>query len=248
VADGVAIITVTDPGSETVKGKSLTVVVTVGSGAEPVPATIFSSDVTATAKKSISALSTVEITTEANTTGGKIFAVNNFTSDSKPEGEAKDMITNTANAYGYCITNNTTYFKIVLDKALQAGDVITSKGVINKDTEVGLWVTTEETRPSSCIAALTVAKGTAAWTTLSSYTIKEDDGLAGQTTIYIHRVAAKSTYFDEFTITRPAATGVKEVKSAGANAALKAGKYVKNGKLVIVRDGKQYNVNGVEIR
>ena len=174
---------------------------------EDVDKVIFSTDVIATGNVSIPAKTTQEITSvQATTTGGKIYAVNNFTDTSNPNGTAKNLIAKNTNAVGYCITNNTTFFKIELDEALQVGDKITSKGVINKDTVAGVWISTETERPSTCDAALTVAKGTAAWTSLSTYTVTAGDGLAGATTIYLYRATPKSTYFDEFVITRPAST------------------------------------------
>ena len=186
----------------------------------PTTETIFSTDVIATAAVSIPALTTQEITaTQATTTGGTISAVNNFTSTEKPDGDAKEMIKKNTNAFAYQFTNHTTFFKIVLNKALAVGDVITARGICGTTAssdglERGIWISTEDARPSECSAKLTIAAATsAAWGDLSSYTVQEGDGLAGATTIYLYRATAKSTYFDEFKITRTTTTAINGIET-----------------------------------
>ena len=51
----------------------------------------------------------------------------------------------------------------------------------------------------------------AGWGELPTYTITAGDGLAGATTFYLQRATSKSTYFTDFVITRPSATGIKNV-------------------------------------
>lgn len=224
-----------------------------GGGDDPTPQpstkTVFST--TATAALSVSALSSVEITSDnATTTGGKIYAVNNFTNDDKPDGEAKNMIKTQSKVVAFQHTNNTTYFKIELDEALQAGDVISSKAYLRDDTAIGLWLTPSEERPSAEPNTKMVSDkiSTTGWGELPTYTITADDGLAGVKTFYIHRATDKSTYFTDFTITRPSTTGINNVNvNLNDNGCLydlmgrrvdapKAGKvYIKGGKKFIMR-------------
>lgn len=224
-----------------------------GGGDDPTPQpstkTVFST--TATAALSVSALSSVEITSDnATTTGGKIYAVNNFTNDDKPDGEAKNMIKTQSKVVAFQHTNNTTYFKIELDEALQAGDVISSKAYLRDDTAIGLWLTPSEERPSAEPNTKMVSDkiSTTGWGELPTYTITADDGLAGVKTFYIHRATDKSTYFTDFTITRPSTTGINNVHvNLNDNGCLydlmgrrvtapQTGKvYIQNGKKFIMR-------------
>ena len=160
---------------------------------------LFSADVTTKDAVSFDASSTTEITsTYATITGGKMYAINQQTS-------AKELIKSNTNAVGFSFTNNNTFFKVELDNALQAGDVIASRGVSANGTR-GLWISTAESRPNECITVVTVDATSAAWVDLNPYTISEGDGLVGATTIYLYRATGNSTYFDEFTITRVGTT------------------------------------------
>ncbi len=163
---------------------------------------LFSADVTATTAMSFDAGSTTEITdNEATILGGKMYAVNNET-------DQKNLINKNTNAVGFSFTNTKTYFKLELDNALQVGDIISAVGVCGTDAERGIWILTESNRPSECPSSLITGTGDAAWVELSSYTITADDGLAGATTIYLHRATAKTTYFDLINITRPSTESV----------------------------------------
>lgn len=162
--------------------------------------TIFSADVIATAKVSFAAnTANQEITAEqANIEGGKLYATNG-------EANAKDLIGKQGNKFMFCLTNNTTFFKIELDNALAEGDIIAAKTYSRTDSGLGLWISTATSRPNSCTSALSIdAVESPAYEDFSSYTVTAEDGLVGAKTIYIYRAVGKSTYFDEFTITRPA--------------------------------------------
>lgn len=158
---------------------------------------IFSADVTATAAVSFEASSETRITSpNATITGGIMYAINQQTS-------AKDLIKENANAVGFSFTNNNTFFKIVLEDVLKAGDVIAARGVSNTSGPRGLWISTNESRPNDCSTVVTVEQSSSnAWVDLTPYTVKDGDGLAGASTIYLYRATANTTYFDEFTITR----------------------------------------------
>jgi hypothetical protein len=125
-----------------------------------------------------------------------MFAINEQDKD-------KELISKQGNEYMFCITNNNTSFKIVLTQALAIGDVISAMTYSRTDAALGLYVSTESTRPNTCSTKLSIDQvTTASYEALSSYTIVGEDGLVGATTIYIYRETGKSTYFDEFTITR----------------------------------------------
>ena len=151
--------------------------------------------------KSIVAVALAPGETEINTdmadiTGGTMSAINQ-------QAEDKNLINKQGSDYYFCLTNNNTFFKVVLKQALQVGDVITANTYSRTDTSLGLFVSTAGSRPGECATKLSIdATETGAPAAFSSYTIKEGDDLVGATTIYIYRETGKSTYFDEFKITR----------------------------------------------
>ena len=88
----------------------------------------------------------------------------------------------------------------------------------------------------------------AAWVDLSSYTVQANDDIVGATTIYLYRATAKSTYFNNFKITRPTSTSIINTKGDKADDSTvydlmgrrvttpQAGKlYILNGKKMIFR-------------
>ena len=175
-------------------------------GGDDISGVFFSADVIATDKVSFEANTTdQEITSEqATIKGGKLYATNGENSD-------KVLIGKQGNYYMLCLTNNSTRFKVELDHALAAGDIISAKTFSRTDSKLGLWISTATSRPNTCTAELAIdAVQTAAYEDFSSYTVTADDGLVGAKTIYIYRAVGKSTYFDEFTITRPADEPVAE--------------------------------------
>ena len=174
--------------------------VTLGALLEAESETIFSATVTATAKTAFSP-GTTEISSDmATISGGKMYAISEQTTD-------KDLIGKQSSYFMFCMTNNNTYFKVELEKALAVGDVISAMTYSRTDTDLGLWLSTAESRPGECATALTIdAVSAQAYEPLSSYTVAEGDGLAGATTFYIYRATGKSTYFNEFTITRSASS------------------------------------------
>lgn len=157
---------------------------------------IFSADVTATDKVSFEPGTTEITSTNAEIVGGKMYAING-------QDGAKELIGKQSSYYMFCMTNNNTCFKVELDKALAVGDVISAKTYTRTDTNLGLFISTATPRPNECSTKLSIDKAeTAGYESLSDYTIKEGDGLVGETTFYIYREVGKSTYFNEFTITR----------------------------------------------
>ena len=174
----------------------LTLLLCVCGGAWADTETIFSA--TPTAAWSVPASTTnAEITSSyATISGGKMYLTNEQTS-------AKEMIKEQGEM-AFQITNNNTYFRVVLNKALAAGDVISAKMQTRKDADLGLWFSTATSRPgtepTSKIVLATASSQD--WVTAPTYTVAENDGICGETTFYIYRHTGKSTYFNTFTITR----------------------------------------------
>lgn len=178
----------------------LTLLLTVCSGAWADSETIFSANPTAV--WSVPASTTdAEITSSVATiSGGKMYLTNEQTS-------AKDMIKSQGGEFAFQHTNNDTWFKVVLDEALQAGDVISARMQSRTDADLGLWFSTSTSRPgtepTSKIVLATASSQ--AWVKAPTYTVAEGDGICGETTFYIYRHTGKSTYFNTFTITREVA-------------------------------------------
>ena len=132
----------------------------------------------------------------ATIAGGKLFAINQQT-------DAKAMIKNQGGEVAFQCTNNNTFFKIVLDKALEAGDIISVRMQSRTDTDLGLFFAASDTRPNETTTSIILPTAQSqAWTNAPEYTVKANDGICGQTTFYAFRATGKSTYFNTFTITR----------------------------------------------
>lgn len=149
-----------------------------------------------------------EITaTYATITGGKMFAINQ-------QDEAKQMIKKQGDEYAFQCTNNNTFFKVVLNAALEAGDVISTRMQSRTDTDLGLWFATGDRPSEAPTAKIVLAKAAEqAWGNAPSYTVATGDGICGETTFYIYRHTGKSTYFNTFAITRGGASGIQSVKA-----------------------------------
>jgi hypothetical protein len=174
----------------------LTLLLAVCSGAWAETETIFSANPTAAWSVPASTKDSEITSSYATITGGKMYLTNEQTS-------AKDLIKKQGEM-AFQHTNNNTFFKVVLDKALQAGDIISTRMQSRTDADLGLWFSTATSRPgtepTSKIVLATASSQ--AWVTAPTYTVAEGDGICGQTTFYIYRHTGKSTYFNTFTITR----------------------------------------------
>lgn len=173
---------------------------------------IFFADVTATENIAFGPGETAITTAMANITGGSMTAI------SQQDAE-KNLIGKQSSNFYFCLTNNNTFFKVVLNKALAAGDVISANTYTRTDTGLGLFVSASDSRPSECTTKLSIdATETASAQPFSTYTVEAGDGLVGATTIYIYRETAKSTYFDEFKIARSSSgTEPQEIVAGDAN-------------------------------
>lgn len=173
---------------------------------------IFSATVTATADVNFEPGTTEIASNNATVVGGKVYAVNN-------QAEAKKLIGKKSNVYYFSMTNNNTYFKITLDKALAVGDVITAKALagVKNDNPKGLYVSTSEAtdgniNPAPACAGTSLNGGEDAMIdNLLNYTVTEGSEYVGATTLYVYRAAGATEYWGDFKITRAESTPVSTV-------------------------------------
>ena len=173
----------------------------------------------------------------AEIAGGKMYTINQQSSE-------KQMIKKQGNEYAFQCTNNNTFFKVVLDEALQAGDVISARMQSRTDTDLGLFFDKSDSRPSETTTSMIlVTAEEQAWVDVPTYTVAEGDAICGEKTFYIFRATGKSTYFNTFKITRAGATGIqsaKAEKAANTESYNLAGQKVsENYKGVVIMNGKK---------
>jgi len=195
--------------------------VAAGGGGDPEPVcptsgVVFSADVKVNSNQSFAASSTTKISAaQADVTGGEIYAINE-------QGSAKNLIAPQSSVGYFCQTNNNTYFKIELECALAEGDRMTAKGYGGtKDGDSnnkGIWVSTATSRPSTAPAADGTSATASLLNPILDYTVTSTDEYVGKKTIYVYRAAGASTYFDEFTITRPYAITFSSAKGSAPSA------------------------------
>lgn len=94
----------------------------------------------------------------------------------------------------------------IIKEALQAGDKINAKCYNNNKSEardLGLWLTTATSRPSSApTAALHKEIASSSTDDLPEYTVIAGDGICGEKTIYMYRHTGKNTIINNLIITR----------------------------------------------
>ncbi|MBQ9357562.1 MAG: chitobiase/beta-hexosaminidase C-terminal domain-containing protein [Prevotella sp.] len=142
-----------------------------------------------------------EITsTYASISGGAFYASNG-------ENSSKTFISKQSNAYAFASVGSKQGFKVVLEQALVAGDIISVNALTNGSGESngrGIWVTTSASRPNSAPTCSLVGVSSSKEYVNVNYTVATGDGLCGETTFYIWRATGNSTYFKDFAIVRPA--------------------------------------------
>ena len=134
---------------------------------------------------------------------------------------------------------NDVYVQINLDKALAVGDKISFTGNGNSSLEI-------------CMMANNTYSD-AEVTTNHLYTIPETSSLVGKTTLYVSRATSSNTYIQAITIMRPdndddtptAISEVQETKKFNSSSVQKA---IVDGKLIIIKDGKQFNAAGAQVQ
>lgn len=197
--------------------KFMTVAASSGGGEDPEPTCptegqLYSAVTTATGNISIATTTGLELNTSTHKTtvsGGKMYVVSGQSSN-------KNLITNGA----FCQTNDNTFFKIELDCALAAGDVISiSVGKDGSNTR-GVWVSTATSKPSSAPACALTAKSSTL--TPKTYTVTSTDEYVGKNVFYIYRATGNSTYFNNVVITRPYSVSYAELKEVAHTMPTKA--------------------------
>lgn len=160
------------------------------------PTTLYSAVVAATSAQSIPAGASNQRLTpsQATVTGG-------FMSVYNGQSSAKNLIATQNNKWWFSHTNNDTYFRIDLDCALQKGDIITADCYASEAAR-GIWISSATSRPGSAPACsgTTTSEGEAI-----NYKVTTSDEYYGKQTLYIYRATSNTTYFNNITITRPAA-------------------------------------------
>ena len=134
---------------------------------------------------------------------------------------------------------NDVYVQINLDKALAVGDKISFTGNGNSSLEI-------------CMMANNTYSN-AEVTTNHLYTIPETSSLVGKTTLYVSRATSSNTYIQTITIMRPdndddTPTAISEVQEAKKFNSSSVQKAIVNGKLIIIKDGKQFNAAGAQVQ
>ncbi len=155
----------------------------------------------------------LEITSaEATIVGGKMYAFSQ-------QADAKDLIKKQGGEYAFQFTNNNTYFKIVLDQALKAGDIISARMQSRTDTDLGIFFNTGARPSETTTAILFPTASEQSWAAAPTYTVAEGDGICGETAIFLYRATGKSTFFNEFVITRTGGTdGISTVSAVAEDA------------------------------
>ena len=134
---------------------------------------------------------------------------------------------------------NDVYVMITLSKPLAVGDKISFTGNGNSSLEI-------------CMMANNTYSNAEA-TTNHLYTIPETSSLVGKTTLYVSRATSSNTYIQTITIMRPdndddTPTAISEVQEAKKFNSSSVQKAIVDGKLVIIKDGKQFNAAGAQVQ
>ncbi|MBO5615539.1 MAG: hypothetical protein J5932_05375 [Prevotella sp.] len=159
-----------------------------------VPTTLFSTEAKAVLSVPASTTDMEISSTYATVTGGKMYVTNG-------QDSAKDLIATNSNAVRFAFLNNNTFFKVVLNDALQVGDVVhvNMQGGLKNGAWKGIWLSTQSSRPNSAPDSITTTNSS--YTDLT-YTIASGDELVGVSTFYIYRAAGATTYLTSMNITR----------------------------------------------
>lgn len=215
-AAGTAVVTASQAAAAGYNAKSVDANIVV-SAAAPQPAAgdvVFSADVVATSAQSFASGTTAITDAQATIDGGSMSAINQQSS-------AKNLISAQSDVFYFTMTNNNTFFKVELNQALVAGDIISADVLTNGSGEGnkrGIWVSTATSRPNDAPdAALTAISATGKEAVNVSYEVVAGDEYEGETILYIYRETANSTYFDNFNIFRPAPSTDPKISASDAS-------------------------------
>lgn len=140
--------------------------------------------------------------------------------------------------------------------ALQKGGADSVKVVLNSTLQAGSYIQLDMTSANSGARGLRIQKGkdsnvyNASWTAsaagehnIITYKVTSSDGLAGKNTFWLAR--NNTVYLKQIIIGN---WYVEPTALDNAAEAVKAQKFIENGQMFIQKDGKIYNVMGMEIR
>ena len=161
-----------------------------GETPQPTAESIFSASVVNKQASDVKVASgtSLDMSTYATITGGTMTFYNNNSSDFSAVIQSNKLYMR--------IGSNDHYYKIVLTQALAVGDMISYSTTDNYELSF----------------TNTYTRSTTPATSSHKYTVTEGDGLAGQTTVYVWRVASSTTVFNDLKITRPTSTGISMQK------------------------------------
>lgn len=168
--------------------------VTVEEKTCPTSGVLYSAVVAVTSNQSIAAS-----TSDLALTASQATVVNGTMSVYNGQSSAKNLISQQNSKYYFTETNGNTFFRVRMDCALQAGDVITAEIYAGGSDTRGLWFATGTTYPSSAPTAQAQRTGPGK----IEYVVAVGDGIIGEQDFSIFRATGNSTYFNNFVITRP---------------------------------------------
>lgn len=168
--------------------------VTVAEKTCPTSGVLYSAVVAATSNQSIAAS-----TSDLALTASQAIVVSGTMSVYNGQSSAKNLISQQNSKYYFTETNGNTFFRVRMDCALQAGDVITAEIYAGGSDTRGLWFATGTTYPSSAPTAQAQRTGPGK----IEYVVAVGDGIIGEQDFSIFRATGNSTYFNNFVITRP---------------------------------------------
>jgi len=158
-----------------------------------------------------------------------------------------------ANGYTTEGAYNNNSINLTLEGGFKAGDVITIAGAVNVDTSKS---ENAGKRATAVLFSLDATNNITVLNTFSdfingrvtsdepqeeSFTLTED-----VPALYLGRDGNTGANVTLIKVTRPVPTAISSVTTTATAAAVK--KYVENGKVVIVKDGKKFNIAGAQLK
>lgn len=203
---------------------TLTLLLCAAAIANAAPATIFSLTVTAAAEETVKfSTSDINFSDYADITGGTVEVISTSGEISKSS----------------IVLYKGTIIKVTLDggNKLQAGDIISfsalADGAEDLAKDVNIFPTEKRTTDIK---------------TMNEYTVTDEDLIHGLETFYFSGSSSTAARVRNINITRTKPTsGIENIIAPSTDKATTY-KYVKDGQIIIVRDGIEYNVLGRRIK
>lgn len=158
-----------------------------------------------------------------------------------------------ANGYTTEGAYNNNSINLTTEGGFKAGDVITIAGAVNVDTSKS---ENAGKRATAVLFSLDATNNITVLNTFSDFIngrVTSDDLLEESFTLtedvpalYLGRDGNTGANVTLIKVTRPVPTAISSVTTTATAAAVK--KYVENGKVVIVKDGKKFNIAGAQLK